>query len=202
MTRIMRLVALTAVLSLVLAGVALAAFTKVTGGTTTLTASDAAATVLSHNHITVTPISPATVSGTTFTFPISGGRLSVKTQRGVIRDGGGISVSNGTKTVTLRKPTVVSDKHAVTVWSLVRGHVAHFCRHAGARRRRIRCVLIARFHSVPILRVTDVKVSGGAATGTAKITGFTAQLINRLAGKHVVAAGDVLGSATVAPTLK
>ena len=52
MTRIMKLVALTAVLSLVLAGVALAAFTKVTGGTTTLTASDAAAKVLSDNHIT------------------------------------------------------------------------------------------------------------------------------------------------------
>ncbi len=202
MTRVMKVVALAAVLSLALAGVALAAFSKVTGGTTTLTPSSAAVTVLSANHITVTPLTPATASGGTFTFPISGGRLNLKTMHGVIRDKGGISVSNGTKTVSLRKPTILSDKHGVSVWALVRGHVARFCRHIGARHARIRCVLIARFHTVRIATVTGVTVAGGKATGTAKITAFTARLINRLAGKHVVAAGDVLGSATVAPTLK
>jgi molybdenum-dependent DNA-binding transcriptional regulator ModE len=66
----------------------------------------------------------------------------------------------------------------------------------------VHCVIVARVRSVRIARVTDVTVSGGKATGTAKLTDFTARVINRLAGKQVVAAGDVLGSATVSPTLK
>jgi hypothetical protein len=202
MTRALKLVALTGVLTLALAGVALAALTKVTGGTTTLTASDAAAKVLADNHITVTPVAPATASGTTFTFPITGGRLNTKTLHGVIRDGGGVSVSNGTKTVTLRRPTIISDKRGVTVWALLRGKAVHVCRHVGRHHAKVHCLIIARLRSVRIARVTDVKVSGGTATGTAKITEFTAQLINRLAGKHVVAAGDVLGTASVTPTLK
>lgn len=202
MSRVLRVAALTTVVCLAVAGVALAAFTKVTGGTTTLTASDAAAKVLSDNHITVAPLAPATASGTTFTFPITGGRLNTKTLHGVIRDGGGVSVSNGTTTVNLRRPTILSDRNGVSVFALVRGRVVHFCRHFGIRHARVKCVLIAHLRTVRIARVTGVSVNGGTATGTARITGFTARLINRLAGKQIVAAGDVLGSASVAPTLK
>jgi hypothetical protein len=200
MTRALKLVLLTGVLTLALAGAALAA--KVTGGTATLTASDAAAKVLADNHITVTPLSPATASATTFTFPITGGKLNTTTLHGVIRTSGGVSVSNGTKTVALRRPTVVSDKRGTWVLALVRGRVAHECRHVGKHHARVHCVIVARVRSVRIARVTDVTVSGGKATGTAKLTDFTARVINRLAGKQVVAAGDVLGSATVSPTLK
>jgi len=200
MTRSLKLVALVGVLTLALAGGALAS--KVTGGTSTLTASDATVKVLADNHITVTPVAPATASGATFTFPITGGRLNTKTMHGVVRNGGGISVSNGTKTVTLRRPTIVADKRGVSVWAIVRGRTARICRHLGRRHVRVRCALIARLHSVRIARVSGVSVNGSTATGTAKITAFTAHLINRLAGKHVVAAQDVLGTATVSPTVK
>jgi len=202
MKRLVKLVILAGALTLAIAATALAASTKVTGGTTTLTASDAAAKVLSDNHITVMPLAPATASGLTFTFPITGGRLNTTTNHGVIRDGGGVSVSNGTNTVALRHPTIVSDKNGVSVLAEVRGKTARVCRHFGKRHARVRCVVIARVRSVRIARVTDVSVSAGKATGTAKLTEFSARLINRLAGKQVVAAGDVLGTATVSPTLK
>ena len=39
------------------------------------------------------------------------------------------------------------------------------------------------------------------ATGTVNITAFTARAVNRLAGKHVVSAGAVLGTASTTPTL-
>ncbi len=202
MTRVLRLIALTVVVSLASTAIALAATTKVTGGTTTVTASSAAAALLSANHITVTPVAPATASGNTFTFPITGGRLNTKTNHGVIRNGGGISLSNGTATLALHKPTIVSDKHGVSVWAVVRHRVAHACRHFGRRHARVRCVIIARWHSVRVARVTNASVANGQASGTVTITAFTARVINRLAGKNVTSAGDVLGTATVAPTLK
>ncbi len=112
------------VICLAVTGVALAAFSKVTGGTTQVTASAAAAKVLSDNHITVSPLTPATQTGATFTFPISGGRLNLKTLHGVIRHKGGLSLSNGTRTVTLRQPTIVSDKRGAWLYALVRDRVA------------------------------------------------------------------------------
>jgi len=201
MNRILKVAALTAVLALAFAGVALAAFSKVTGGTTTITASSAAAKVLADNSITVTPIAPATASGASVTFPISGGRLNVKTDRGVIRHKGGLSLSNGTKTVAMRKPVIVSDKRGVSVFALVRGHATRVCRHVGKHHARLRCLMVVHFHTARIARVTNVTVTGGKATGTVHITEFTARVINGLASKHVVSAGAVLGTATVAPTL-
>lgn len=200
MTRVRRVLALTSVVSLVF--VAAAAATKVTGGTTTVTASTAAATLLANNHITVTPISPATASGSTFTFPITGGRLNIKTLRGVIRHAGGISLSNGTAKVALRRPVLVSNKHGVSIWALARHHTRRVCHHISAHSKRVHCRVIIVLRSVRVATVTKTSVSGGSATGTVNITAFTARVINRLAGNHVVSAGDVLGTATVTPTLK
>jgi hypothetical protein len=71
--------------------------------------------------------------------------------------------------------------------------------HPNHRRTHVRRV---RHHVARIATVTDVKVTGGSATGTVNITAATAGLVNLLAGKHVVSAGQVLGTATVTPTLK
>jgi hypothetical protein len=200
MTRIRRVLALTAVASLVFVAAATAA--RVTGGTTTVTASTAAATLLANNHITVTPISPATSSGATFTFPIVGGRLNAKTLRGVIRHSGGLTLSNGTKSVALRHPVLVSDKHGVSLWAMARHHTRRVCSHVRAHGRRFRCRVVVVWKSARVATVTNVSVSSTSATGTVHITAFTAAVINRLAGKHVVGAGNVLGTATVTPTFK
>lgn len=199
----MRVVAVAAAMcALVLPSAASAKPTKITGGTTQLTASDAAAKLLADNHITVTPLSPATASGTTFTFPIAGGAINTKNLHGVIRHKGGLSLSNGTKTVTLRQPTVLGTKHGVSIWALVRGRTVRVCHRFGRFHARKRCISVVRWHTTRIATVTDVKVSGTSATGTVKITAATAKLVNQLAGKSVVPAGAVLGTATVSPTLK
>jgi hypothetical protein len=178
--------------------VALAA--KVTGGTSQVTASPAAKALLAANHITVTPVSPATSSGTSFTFPIKGGRFNTKTLRGFIRNGGGITVSHGSASVTLRDPTIVSTRRGVSVDAVV---VRRVPRCHVAPRHRLRCVFPAPAELVvTVAKVAHVSVSGGKATGTLKITAITAEAINALAGKHVVSAGAVLGTGTVTPTLK
>jgi hypothetical protein len=120
----------------------------------------------------------------------------------VIRHSGGVKVSNATKSVALRRLTIVSSKRGVSVFALARRASHRVCSHFGRHHARIRCIVVTRLRSVRIARVSDVSVSNGKATGTVKITAYTAALVNRLAGKHVVSAGDVLGSATVAPTLK
>jgi len=194
--------AVTALVSFAFAAVALAAPTKVTGGTTQITASTGAVTLLSDNHLTVTPIAPATASGATYTFPISGGSLNVTTLRGVIRDKGGLQISNGTKTVTLRQPLLVSTAQGASIDALARGPVVRICRHIGRRHLRLRCTLIVHVATVRIARLTNVKVSSDTATATVNITAFTAGVINRLAGKQVAAAGNTLGTATIAPTLQ
>ncbi len=188
--------------ALVLPGVASAAQTKVTGGTTTITASTAAAQLLSDNHITVTPLKPATASGTTFTFPIAGGSINTTNLHGFIRHKGGLSLSNGTKTVTLREPTVDSTKQGASIWALVRGRTVRSCHRSGRLHARVRCASVVRWHSARIATLADVKVNGTSASATVKITGATAKLINQLAGKSVVSAGAVLGTATASPTFK
>ncbi len=202
MSRFRYLLAIAVVASLAFASLALAATSKVTGGTTQITASDAAAKLLADNHITVAPIDPATASGATFTFPIAGGRLNVKTLHGVIRHKGGLTLSGGTSSVSLLDPTLVSDKHGVSLWAVVRGKAHRFCRNVGLHRAHVRCLTIVESAVAKIARVTDVKLSGGKATGTVELTAASAGAVNRLAGKKVVHAGDVLGTGVVAPTLR
>lgn len=193
--------AVAAVASLAFAGSALANGSKVTGGSTKVTASAAAAALLTSNHITVAPLAPTTASGTAFTFPITGGKFNTNTLRGLIRHGGGLSLSNGTRQVTLRRPTVVSTKHGVVLDALVRGPSHGVCHVVGKHQFKKRCLVVTRLVTARIARITDASISNGTATGTVNISAFTAREVNRLAGKHVVSAGAVLGTASTTPTL-
>jgi hypothetical protein len=190
--------AVAAVASLAFAGSALANGSKVTGGSTKVTASAAAAALLTSNHITVAPLAPTTASGTAFTFPITGGKFNTNTLRGLIRHGGGLSLSNGTRQVTLRRPTVVSTKHGVVLDALVRGPSHGVCHVVQFKKR---CLVVTRLVTARIARITDASISNGTATGTVNISAFTARAVNRLAGKHVVSTGAVLGTASTTPTL-
>jgi hypothetical protein len=199
MSRIRIVAMIVTVASLVFASAAVAA--KVTGGTTTITASTGAAQALAANHITVTPLAPATASGATFTFPISGGRVSGKTLRGFIVARGGVALSNGTRTIALRRPTVVSNKSGVSVFARARRQLQHICHVIGRHHRHLRCITVLRERIVRIARISGLTRSGASVSGTVTITDFTADALNKLAGKHAFAAGDVLGTATATPTL-
>lgn len=201
MSRIRMLVALTVVASLALAGVALGAVTKVTGGSTTITISSAVSTALQSNHLTVTPLAPATESGSTFTFPIARGRLNTKSLHGYVIDKGGLAISNGTRTVDLQRPTLVSNRHGVSLFALVRGRRHARCILARGHRHALHCRYVVRYYAARIARITAISVSNGSATGTLSLTQLSASAVNRLAGKQIAKAGTPVGTATISPTL-
>lgn len=193
-----RLVALVAVFaSLALAGTALAA--KVTGGSTTLTLSDAATKVLSANHLTVAPLVPATASGATLSFPIVRGRLNPH-NHGYLIHSGGFSISNGAKTVRLRHLTIYSGRSGVSLFALLPGHARRYCVRAQARHTP-RCRLVIYYRVARVGQITGVTVSNGTATGTVRLTKISAAAINELAGKSVAAAGQPIGTVSVMPTI-
>jgi hypothetical protein len=206
---------LTVAASLAFSGIAAAATTKITGGTTTITMSTAASNALAANKLTVTPIAPATESGPAFSFPITGGRLNKKLH-GFVRDSGGFAISNGTKTVRLRRPTIVSRGHLVTLWAFVRSAAATKCApvgkarlaHRGLRKGRhglgkVRvkhCATVFRTSRRRIARITNVTVSGGTATGTVNLTAFSAHALNALAGNKLVQPRTAIGTISITPT--
>jgi hypothetical protein len=196
MSRLRLLTALTIVAALALAGVATAKVTKVTGGSTTITLSSAAIAVMSANHLTATPITPATASGSTFSFPILGGRLN-KELHGFVTHRGGFAFSNGTRTIRLRHLTVDSNHAGVSLWALV-PQSKRRCR-AAAVAPHLRCHRVLLDEAARIARLSGVSVnlSTDTATGTVHLTRVSAGVINKLSGKQVVKAGAPIGTATV-----
>jgi hypothetical protein len=199
MRRIRLAIVLAAVASFVIAGTAFAA--KITGGTTTITPSSAATTLLSNNHITVTPVAPATTSNGAFSFPIARGHINTTALYGTVKNTGGIQLSNGTKTVTVRHPVIVSRKAGAYVWALIRDHSSRSCYRRPHHAHRIVCVVTTRYRDARILKISGGTVSNGTYSGNVTITQATATLINNLAGSNVAAAGDPLGTISVTPTL-
>jgi hypothetical protein len=198
MSRLRLLTALTIVAALALAGVATAKVTKVTGGNTTITLSSAAIAVMSANHLTATPITSA--SGSTFTFPILGGRLNQKLH-GFVTHRGGFAFSNGTRTIRLRHLTVDSNRAGVSLWALV-PQSKRRCRVAAVS-PHLRChrVLLDKAARIARLSGVSVNLSDDTATGTVRLTPVSAGVINKLSGRQVVNAGAPIGTATVAPTV-
>jgi hypothetical protein len=187
MTRIRTITALTAVAALALPGAALAA--KVTGGTTQFTLSSGTSNAARNNHLTITQIGPATASGSTFTFPIARGFLSRKDLHGRIGQRGGFKISNGSRAISVRHLELVINKHGDALDAL-------YARKLHGHGKPTRIVMV--FHKVA--RITDVSVKNGTATGTVKLTNYSAGRLDRLAGKPVAKGGTPIGTITVTPT--
>ncbi|MEO9023953.1 MAG: hypothetical protein ABI339_02995 [Solirubrobacteraceae bacterium] len=184
----------TAIAALALAGVSLAATTAkhVTGGTATMTITPAASTALSNHHMTITPIAPATASGSTLTFPISGGRVNAKLH-GHLAFSGGFTISNGTQTVQLRRLRVVSNASGVFLRARVAKRVHN---HNGHFRVEYSDALIARVTGVHVSHGTGT----GTGTGTVRLTSASASVINKLAGTKIARRGTPVATGTVTPT--
>jgi hypothetical protein len=174
---------------------------KITGGTVTVTPSAAAASLLSTNGVAVTPVAPATVSGGAFTFPIAGGRLTRKSLHGVIRERGGLDISNASETVNLRHLRLLSNHSGVSLYATVRRHPAACVPYAIPHKHGKKCRNAKGLRVAKVARITGVHVSGTSATGTVRVTASTAAIVNHLAGQHIVSVGAVLGTTTISPTL-
>jgi hypothetical protein len=199
MSRIRNFAALTALAALALPGFALAAPSPVNGGSTQITLSPATSQALSTHHVTVTPLPPATAIGSTLTFPIAHGQLNKANLRGVIFNRGGFAISNGTRTIRMRRLTIVSKQHHVWIWALIRMRVRLKCIHPKGHPHR-RCGRALRFTRQRIGYVTDVTRMGNSATGTLRLTKVSARAINTLAGRVIAKRGSAIGKVTVTPT--
>ena len=204
MRRLRFLTALVAVLVLAVTSAALAAnspVTKIKGGTTTLALNSAATSALTIAHLTVTPVTPATASGSTLTFPISGRKVNLKTLHGFITHRGGITVSNGTKSGTVRHLTILANGKTAGLYGATRRSVREHCPVAGRRHHpHLVCRTVVRWTVIKLAKITGVTVSGSSATGQAQLTGEAAKLLNRLSGGSTFKAGQVFGTGTVSPT--
>lgn len=204
MSRLRTLLALTTVLAIAVAGVASAHVAKkihITGGTTQLSISPAAASTLSTNGISLAALAPATSSGSTFTFPIARGRLNPTNLHGRLVGQGGLAVSNGTTTLDFRHLELTSNGSQISVYAFGREPTTRSCHRFGRRLRQWRCVVRTRYGVARIAKVTALTSSGGTTSGTAYVTAFTAHVLNVLAGKKIAAAGAPLGTVAITPTL-
>lgn len=197
MSRIYRVTALAAVLSITCCAPALASFSHVSGGTTQITLTSAAASKLAANHLSLTPLAPGTVSGSTFSFSISRGFLDTKTLRGKLHQAGGLQIFNGTRTVRMRRLELVSNRRGASLSALFRTRTRRVCARPPSRHHP--CAHVSRFVRKRIARLTGVVISSGTASGKLRLTKFAAGVVNRLAGKRITRQGALIATITVTP---
>ena len=83
----------------------------VTGGQVTVTPTASTVSFLTSHGITVSALSPATLSSATVTFPVAGGVATNHHLKGVLFLRGGVSFANAKRTVKVRHLTVVRTGH-------------------------------------------------------------------------------------------
>jgi hypothetical protein len=198
MSRIRNLAVLTAVAAIALSGFALAATSTINGGSTRLSISPTASKALATHHLTVRPLVPATADGSNFNFPIAAGRLDKSNLRGVIFNRGGFAISNGTRTIKIRRPTILSKQHGVSVWALIGTRWRLRCTHT----KHHGCFRAFLFSRRRIGRITNISRSGNSASGTLRLTKVSARAINTLAGRVIAKRGSAIGTITIAPTFR
>lgn len=179
--RILMIASATVALVAVPAFAAEAKVLKVTGKQTTVTPSSSLTSFLASRNIKVAAVAPATLSGGTVTFPITGGAVKSPSLNGRLILGGGLQFTRKTHSVTLSS-IVVRRNGSKAVVSATVGH------------RRLN---VARATG------THLTVSGktGTVTGDLRLSAAAARAINKLAGKHLVSAGADLGSFTSTVTV-
>jgi hypothetical protein len=134
--------------------------------------------------ITPNVIAPATLSGTTATFPITGGVADLDLGGGVVRHSGGISLTKGSTVVTLTDFDVKLGA-APQLFATLNG--------AGAKVAAIDLDLSA---ATPSVSGRDITVSGVVA----KLTQGAADALNQAFSTTAFSGGLVLGQVTVTAT--
>jgi hypothetical protein len=185
MTRI-RTIAAFAVMVALLALPSVAGAIKIKSGNLQLTVTPAATNALSANHLTLAPLAPATVNGSTWTFPSSHGRIRKTNFHGAIAQRGGFTITNGTKTIHVREPILVSRSSGVDLFA--------FFRYPWKKIRSHGRVVSAPVALRRVGNVRNVKLHNGTATGTLRLSQFAANGLNILAGKKFAHRGTAIGT--------
>lgn len=153
---------------------------KIKGGHTSLTVAAGTLAVLTKNGVSVTPIKPASASGATFSFPITGGAVNPKTAAGTITHDGGLTFSAGKAKLGVEDFTIDTTKGVLTA------------RVSGTKTR------------VPLLKLDASQAKIWAKHGCltvsnvkASLTAEAAAALNKTFGVSLFTAGLPIGTAKV-----
>ena len=148
----------------------------INGKQTTITPSQQVIQFLTSHAVTVSAITPATLSNGSLTLPIAGGRAAKSGKRGVVFHAGGVEFSKGTRHLVLR--------HLVLA-----GNINH-----------PRLLAIANGRPMLLARVTNAtnSTAGGEVTinGDLALSARAAHKIDRRLGEDLVSAGTTIGTIT------
>ena len=155
-------------------------FTLFTSGTTTLELDAATTAALTGAGFGVTPAAPATATGTTFSFPITKGRIQTRgwgwKLKAFVDHSGGITFTKGAVAVTASNPRIKLVKH-----------------------RNVRLVATIGTERVPLLNLRNVVIAGGKGTANAFLTKGAADKLNAAFGVTLFTKGLAIGKVTVTP---
>jgi hypothetical protein len=149
-------------------------------GTTTLELDAGTAGALTGAGFALAPVAPATASGTTFSFPITKGRVQFRTWgwrlKAFIDHSGGITFTKGAVSVTASEPRIKLARHG-----------------------KVRVVAKIGAERVRLLDLKDVVIAGGKGTANATLAKAAATRLNAAFGVTLFTPGLAMGKVTVAP---
>lgn len=119
--------------------------------------------------------------------------------RGYILHKGGLKLTKGEKSISLRHPlVVVGKKGGVSPCRPVASATA--ATSAVGRHHGRRAVVVCRSTFRAVARLSDLTRDGSTATATLKLTKYAARQLNKLAGAQFAHVGDLLGTGKVVVT--
>jgi len=160
---------------LVTAPLASAASSPISSGTTTLTLNNALLKKAKQAGIKITPVKPAKVKGSKGTFAVTGGEIEVTTGSGSISHSGGLKVTWGKKSVTLKSLTISTSGKSLS--AKVGGKTVKVATLAGTT--------IARLGFGDSVNAKKIKLTAAGAKALNKITPAPTKVKVKKKGKTV-----------------
>jgi hypothetical protein len=172
---------------------------KLTGVSTTITPSSEATKALTANGVTVTPITPATASNGSVTLPIARGMVNPSNLRGYVVHKGGLKLSKGTASVSLRTFVIRSTGKGAFL-SAATSHAGRCAYRRNGHRHFRSCTIRGRITVARLLnakRTDNAETKQTTVTADLKLTREAARAINRRLHQQVVKPGAALGTASI-----
>lgn len=178
------------------------------GGQATVALSPGFASALGSAGVTVSPtagarrVGSSSSAGASFAFPVKGGLLRSDPYTGVAYTRGALGFHKGGASATVTHLVVVLNRNgSLDLMTQRRVGRKRVCSPIYEQHRDL-CVEQGIYKLVPVAHAPTVSPTNGTTvTGTLDVTTYSARLIDRLAGRAAVSAGETLGTVTFSPTL-
>jgi hypothetical protein len=167
---------------------------KLDGNQTTLTLSEGVSNALEDKGVTVSLLGKATAGeGGSVVLPITGGRVNPANLRGFVRHAGGVKLSQGDKSISLKRFTIVSKRRGAYLTVHVKGRAGKAKSARKRGRRHGRNIVLARLTNVTRSEANGVTT----VNANLRLTKRAAKLIRNRFGVAAAKRGVLLGTAKV-----